>query len=117
MDPGAGAVEPHRELERLGRDGEDPGTGTGRRDLNSLEPQPLECRERSGHLARRLGELAAARQLAIRLQRRLLPVRSVEAADPSRLQTELDDLLERARLVLAVLAVTDRGDEIREPAA
>src|SRR5437870_4804226 len=108
-------VEPHRELEALDteRDEERAGPGGLNRDL--LQQLPFERRKRAAHLACAVRELAAAGKLAIRLEGRLLALGAVDAADAPAREPELDQLLERLRLVVAELAVLHRRDEIGEP--
>src|SRR5581483_6738944 len=83
--------------------------------LHLLERLPLERRERLRHLGGAVGERAAARQPPEGLERRLLALRAVQSPDPAAAETELEQLLERLRLLLAQLALLDRGDEIGEP--
>jgi hypothetical protein len=62
-------------------------------------------------------QLAATRQLAVRLQRGLLAFGPVDAADATGRQTELDDLFERLRLVVAELTFLHGCNEVGKPAA
>src|SRR5258705_7115959 len=117
MESGAGTVEPDRQLEPFDTDAEEVGAGAGRLHFDVLERLALERGERTGDVARALGELLAARQLAVGLQRGLLSLGTVDATDAAGREPELDDLLERLRVVLLELALLDGGDQIGEPAA
>ena len=69
--------------------------GPRRLHRTCLERLALQRRERLGHLAASSRQLAAARQPAVELQRRLLALGPVERADAAGLQPELEQLLER----------------------
>src|SRR5438128_5829843 len=117
MDAGARAVETNRELEAVDAERDEERAGAGGLHHYLFERLPLESRERLGHLVGAVGERTAARQPPERLQRGLLPLRPVDAADPAARNPELDQLLERLRVVVVELAVLDGGDEVGEPAA
>src|SRR4051812_12861010 len=117
MDSGAGAVEPDRELEALDAERDEERARPRGLDLDLLERLPFHGGECVAHLGGAVGERAATGQPAECLQRRLLALGSVDAANAAAREPELDQLLERLRLVVAELAVLDRGDEVGKPAA
>src|SRR4051794_33768657 len=103
MEARAGAIEAHRELEAVDRELDDPCARPGCLDLHLLERLALERGERVGHVLDRRRELLAARQLAVGLESGLLALRPVDPANAAGREPELDDLLERLRVVLAEL--------------
>src|SRR5438067_7538917 len=117
MHARAGAVETDRELEPLDAERDDERAEPGGLNLDLLECLPLERSKRVGHRGGAVGERATPGQPAKDLQRSLLALRPVDAADAAARKPELDQLLERLRVVVVELAVLDRGDEVREPAA
>src|SRR5258706_13920644 len=117
MESGAGTVEADRQLEPFDADAEQVGAGPGRLHVDALECLALKRGEGTGDVACALGKLLAARQLAVSLQRGLLSLGTVDATNAACRKPELDDLLERLRLVFPELAVLDRSDQIGEPAA
>src|SRR2546421_10245924 len=117
MHARAGAVEANRELEPLDAERDEERAGAGGLNLDLLERLPFQRGERVAHLGGAFGERAPTGQPAEGLERRLLALRPVDAADSAARKPELDQLLERLRVVVVELAVLDRGDEVREPAA
>src|SRR3954462_2597163 len=73
-----------------------PGPQSGDRD--ALERLALECLQRLVELAGGIGQLAAEGEPAEEGQRRLLALRTVEAADATGLQAELEQLGESVRV-------------------
>src|SRR5712691_12178767 len=92
---GALLVEPQRELEPVGRERELEGSRAERLEPDRVERAPLERRERPRHGPRRVAELATARQLPVDPQRGLLAAGPVHGAQPTALEAELEQLLER----------------------
>src|SRR6185312_1230645 len=117
VDAGTRAIETDGELAPLDDEIERVRARSHRAQRDLLERGAGERRKCVRNLARTLGQLLAARQASIRLERRLLAGRAVEGAQPARLEAELEQLLERLRALALHGAVLDRGDQIGQPAA
>src|SRR5512133_3501670 len=105
MDARPRAVETDGELEAVDRERDEVRARPGPLHLHVLERLAGERGERVAHLDRAIGERAPARQPPVRLQRGLLTLRTVDAADAAARQAEVEQLLERLLLVLRQLAV------------
>src|SRR2546421_5608665 len=116
-EPSSLAVEAHGQLGAVSVHGQDERGRADSLDGDVLEGLPLERGQGLRHLAGRLPSLLPAWKLPVDAERRLLAARAVERAHPTGLEAELEELLERLRVVCADLAFTDRGDERREAAA
>src|SRR5579884_118380 len=101
MHARAGTIETDGKLEAVDCDRDDVGAGTGALHLHVLERSSFERREGAAHVGRAVGERAAGGQPPVRLQRGLLALRAVDGADTAALEAELEQLLERLRLVVA----------------
>src|SRR5207244_7356279 len=90
VDARARAVEPDGQLEALDADRQEICARAGSLHLDLLQGLALERREGVGHVARAVRQLLPARQLAVRLQRGLLALGAVDAADAAGREAELD---------------------------
>src|SRR5256885_3867807 len=105
MHARAGAVEADRELEPLDAERDEERAGAGGLDPHLLERLSFQRCQRVAHLGGAVGERATPGQPARDLQRSLLALRPVDAADAAARKSELDQLLKRLCVVVVELAV------------
>ena len=110
-------VEPQRELELAGRERQRERTRTHGAELDRAELTPLERTERLADLRGALDDGCSAGEAPVEAERRGLAARPVQGANPPALQAELQQLVERRRVLLADLALGRRADKVGQPRA